>query len=311
MGTRRWVVELESWLQRSGLSRDELAKRSDHGAAQVLGLFGQPDPNPTLQVYLELVQKAGARFNGVLTNDAAEVIRRLKEIMVRENIASVTALARVADVNRSQLSRMFNDPDPNPTLAVFDRLVVALGAEQDFVLVNYVDEAVAQVVALGTMEVQAVREAAARHLHAVPHPSPPQAAGGWERRLADAEAERAAATAREREVQAKMDAVMERAFRLHQANVDLEQRHADDAAEIVRLHGANAALERLRAEDAAEIARLTQDNRQLVQMHTEDAARIARLTAAKEWSLGKKIMLGLTCALTGAGTVGLVMRARR
>ena len=130
MSTRRWVGELESWLRRSDLSKDELVKRSDHSAAQVLSLFEQSEPNPTLRVYLELVHKAGARFNGVINNEPAEVITRLKEIMVRENIATVSALAKVADVNRSQLSRMFNDPAPNPTLAVFDRLVVGLGADR-------------------------------------------------------------------------------------------------------------------------------------------------------------------------------------
>ena len=311
MGTRRWVGELESWLRRSDLSKDELVKRSDHSAAQVLSLFQHPEPNPTLGVYLELVHKAGARFNGVLNNDPAAVITRLKEIMVRENIATVSALAKVADVNRSQLSRMFNDPAPNPTLAVFDRLVVALGAEQDFVLVSYVDEAVAQAIVVGSMEVQAVAQEAVRHLHAVPDPASARTMGELERLLAAAKAERAAAAARERDTQTKMDDVLARAFRLHQKNVELEQQHADDAAEIVRLTGTNATLERLRAEDAAEIARLTRANRHLVQLHAEDAAEIARLTAARPWSLRKKILFGLGCALTGAGAVGWATHARR
>jgi hypothetical protein len=224
--------------------------------------------------------------------------------MVRENIATVSALAKVADVNRSQLSRMFNDPAPNPTLATFDRLVVALGAERDFVLVSYVDEAVAQAIVVGSMEVQAVTQEAARHLHAVPDPASARTAGEWERLLAAAEAERAAAAARERDAQAKMDDVLARAFRLHQKNVELEQQHADDAAEIVRVTGANTTLERLRAEDAAEIARLTQANRHLVRLHAEDAAEIARLRASGRWSLRKKILFGLGCALTGAGAVG-------
>ena len=77
------------------------------------------------------------------------------------------------------------------------------------------------------------------------------------------------------------------------------------------MRGANATLQRLRAEEAAEIGRLTQENRQLVRMRAEDAAKIARLTTAREWSVGRKIVFGLGCALTGAGTVGLVMRARR
>ncbi len=289
-------------MRRAGLSKDELVERSEHSTPHVLALFEQPDPNPTLRLYLELVHKAGARFNGVINNDPVQVIQRLKEIMARENITTVSALSKVAGVNRSQLSTLLNDADPNPTLAVFDRLVVALGAEQDFVLVSYMDKAVAQAVTVGSAEVQAVKqEVTARHLHSVPEPACARAFG---------EAEQAAA-AREHAVQAKMDEVLAKLFRLHQANVDLEQQHADDAAEIVRLTAANATLERLRAEDAAEVARLTQANRSLVRLQAEDAAEIARLTAADDWSLGKKILFGLGCALTGAGVARLAMQGRR
>ena len=298
-------------MRRAELSKDELVERSDHSAAQVLSLFEQPEPNPTLRVYLELVDKAGARFKGVVNNNPVEVITRLKEIMARENIATVSALAKVADVNRSQLSRMFNAPDPNPTLAVFDRLVVALGAERDFVLVSIADAAVAQAIVVGSIEVQAATQEAARHLHAVPDPASTTTVREWERRLAAAEAERTAAAAQERDAKAKMDAVLERAFQLHQKVVDLEQQHADDAAEIVRVTGANATLERLRAEDAAEIARLTQANRHLVRLHAEDVAEIAKLKAAGHWSLRKKILFGLGCALTGAGAARWATHGRR
>jgi len=30
MGTRRWVGELEPWMRRAGLSKDELVERSEH-----------------------------------------------------------------------------------------------------------------------------------------------------------------------------------------------------------------------------------------------------------------------------------------
>ena len=297
-------------MRRSDLSKDELVKRSDHSAAQVLSLFEQPEPNPKLRVYLELVHKAGARFNGVINNEPVEVITRLKEIMVREKIATLSALAKVAHINRSQLSRMFNDPNPNPTLEVFDRLVVALGAERDFVLVSIIDEAVAHAIVVGSMDAQATTQAA-RHLHAVPDPASARAVGEWEQRLAAAKAEGAAAEARERDAQARMDAVLAKAFKLHQRIVDLEQQHADDAAEYVRVMGANATLERLRAEDAAEIARLTQANRHLVRLHAEDVAEIARLKALGYWSLRKKILYGLGCALAGAGAVRLATYVRR
>ncbi len=108
-----------------------------------------------------------------------------------------------------------------------------------------------------------------------------------------------------------MDDVLARAFRLHQKNVELEQQHADDAAEIVRVTGANTTLERLRAEDAAEIARLTQANRQLARLHAEDAAEITRLRASGRWSLRTKILFGVGCALAGAGAVRWATHGRR
>ena len=274
-------------------------------------LFEHPEPNPTLRVYLELLEKAGARFNGVIKNDPVEIIKRLKEIMARENVATLSALAKVADVNRSQLSRMFNASDPNPTLEVFDRLVVALGAERDFVLVSIIDEVVAQAIVVGSMKAQVTPQEAARHLHAVPDPAAATTVEEWERRLAAARAQGAAAEARERDAQAKMDAVLARAVELHQRIIDLEQKRADDAAEYVRVTGANATLERLRAEDAAEIARLTQAKRHLERLHAEDLAEIARLKAAGYWSLRTKILFGLGCAVAGASAARLVMHARR
>lgn len=307
MGTRRWIGELESWLRRSGLTKEELAERSQHSASHVLALFEQPDPNPTLRLYLDLVQKAGARFNGVARNEAVEVIMRLKEILARENIRTVSALSKVSGVNRSQLSTLLNDPDPNPSLATFDRLVVALGAEQDFVLVSFIDKEVSQAVAVGLEEVQTVKqETTVRHLRAVPDPAPATSFADPTPRLLQVEAERAA----EAKAQAKLAELTERVCRLHEKNVTLEKQHADDAAEIVRLRGANAALERLRAEDAAEIARLNNANRKLERLHAEDRAEIARLTAAKDWSLGRKILFGLGFFATGAGIAAVVIQAR-
>lgn len=55
MGTRRWVAELEAWMQRSNLS---------HSVPHVLALFRDPNPNPTLGPFLDLMQVAGARFHG-------------------------------------------------------------------------------------------------------------------------------------------------------------------------------------------------------------------------------------------------------
>lgn len=118
MGTRRWVGALEAWLSNTDWTKDKLAERSQHSAAHVREMFERADPNPTLRLYLELVQLSGARFQGVTTNEPVEVIKRIKEILVRENIATVSALAKVAQINRSQLSTLFNDPNPNPTLGL-------------------------------------------------------------------------------------------------------------------------------------------------------------------------------------------------
>jgi hypothetical protein len=110
MGTRRWVGALEAWLSNTDWTKEKLAERSQHSAAHVREMFERADPNPTLRLYLELVQLSGARFQGVTTNQPVEVIKRIKEILVRENIATVSALAKVAQINRSQLSTLFNDP---------------------------------------------------------------------------------------------------------------------------------------------------------------------------------------------------------
>lgn len=323
MSTRRWIGELESWLRRSKLSKEELAEHAEHNEAHVLDLFEQPDPNPTLQLYLDLVDAAGARFHGVAANKPRAVIERLKEIMTREKVLTVSALAKVAGVNRSQLSSLLNNSEPNPALLTFHRLVVALGAEQDFVLVSKMDQVVAQAVALGEEEVQAVKqEVKTRHLHAVPTA---KSAAGAERR--DREAERAAE--QDARVQAKLAEVEARIERLQQANVALEKQRDDHAAESVRLRGVNTKLEQLRAEDASEMARLVDANRDLRNLQAEDAAEIdrlkkanctlerhhiaaiERLSAAKGWSFRKKVAFGATCFAAGAGVATLVARAFR
>lgn len=322
MSTRRWIGELESWLRRSGATKEQLAEHSEHNEAHVLGLFEQSDPNPTLQLYLDLVEAAGARFHGVVTNEPRVVIERLKEIMTREKVLTVSALAKVAGVNRTQLSGLLNGRNPNPALLTFHRLVVALGAEQDFVLVSKMDQVVAQAVARGEAEVQAVKQdVKARHLYAVSAKS----AAGAERR--DSEAERAAE--QDAKVQAKLAEVEGRIERLQQANVALEKQRDDNAAESIRLRGVNTKLEQLRAEDGAEMARLVDANRDLQNLQAEDAAEIdrlrkancalerhhiaaiQRLNATKGWGLGKKVTFGVGCFAAGAGVATLVARALR
>lgn len=292
-------------MRRSGMSKQDLAERSEHSSAHVLGLFEQQDPNPKLALYLELAHTAGARFNGVVVNKPAAVIERIKEILAREEIKTVSALSKRSGINRSQLSSLLNDPDPNPTLATFDRLVAALGVEQEFGLVSVMEEEVEQAIAVGLEEVEAVKEEAkVRHLRAVPNPSPTMSAAEAMRRLADAE------RAAEAKAQAAVAELTERVRVLHEKNVALEKRLADEAAELDRLRGSNLSLERLRADDRAEIARLQQTNRELERLHVQDRAKISDLAARKDWSLGSKILLGLTCFAAGAGAALAVQGAR-
>ncbi|MDC0722474.1 helix-turn-helix domain-containing protein [Nannocystis bainbridge] len=280
------------------MTKQELAERSEHSSAHVLALFDQPEPNPKLALYLELVQKAGARFHGLELNEPTAIIGRLKEIIEREQIQTVSALAKVSGINRSQLSSLLNDPEPNPTLATFDRLVVALGAEQEFLFVKFMDEDVEEAIAVGLEDVEAMKqEAKVRHLRAVPNPSSAKSA---------ADAERAANV----EVKAAVAELTARITELHEHNVALEKRIADDAAELARLRGSNTSLERLRAEDQSELDRLAQENQELVQLHMRDRAELAELTARKDWSLGRKILFGISCFAAGAGAAALVVQAR-
>jgi len=250
-------------MRQANLTKEQLAERSNHSVPHVLALFREPDPNPTLDLFLDLLQAAGARFHGVSLNQPIEVIKRLKEIMARENIRSLSALAKVAEVNRSQLSTMWNQEAPNPMLATFDRLVVALGAEQDFVLVSIHDAEVAAAIVAGKAEVQTVRRIVRSHLYSVPSVSAEE----------DAHAEAAAREV----VEAKLAELTARVTDLYKENLALERQRDDQAAEIVRLRGSNVTLERLRAEDAAEIARLKQENQQLENRHAADRAESIRI----------------------------------
>jgi transcriptional regulator with XRE-family HTH domain len=127
----------------SGLSAEEVARRSRHKTAHVLDLFADPNPNPSLRLYLDLANGAGAQLEGVRGNTPGAVVAHLAAL-ARDNGITVSALARSSGVSRPQLSTLFNDPDPNPTLATLDRLVTALGAESQFGLVRAVDEADAE-----------------------------------------------------------------------------------------------------------------------------------------------------------------------
>ena len=134
MGTRRWVKELEKWIRRSGSSKEAVAQRSRHKTAHVLDLFADENPNPSLRLYLELASVAGARFGGVQDTTPAAVVAHLATV-AKDNEITLASLARASSVGRPLLSTLFNDPDPNPSLATIDRIVTALDAASDFDLV--------------------------------------------------------------------------------------------------------------------------------------------------------------------------------
>jgi len=192
-------------------------------------LFKEPDPNPTLELFLDLMEAAGARFHGVVLNKPKAVIKRLKEVMTRENVSTLSALSTVSGVNRSQLSTMWNQKEPNPMLATFDRLVVALGAEQDFVLVNLHDAEVAAALAAGEAEVQTAKQVVRSHIYSVPG-------------LSSEAAKRAEAEVHEF-VNARIDELTTRIRELYKKNIALEKLRDDQAAELVRFSGLNATLE--------------------------------------------------------------------
>ena len=135
MATRRWIKNLERWIDGSGSTTEAVAKRSRHKTAHVLELFADPAPNPTMRLYLDLVSVAGARLKGIDDNTPAAVVAHLAAL-VRDKGLTVSSLARTSGVSRQQLSTLFNDADPSPTLATIDRLVAELGAEPDFGLVR-------------------------------------------------------------------------------------------------------------------------------------------------------------------------------
>ncbi len=241
MGTRRWVGELEKWLRRSGQSEDDVARRSKHNTAHVLALFDNPEPNPTLQLYLDVVGVAGARFASVRDNTPAAVVERLKEIKDREKITNV-ALAKKTGITRPQLSTLFNHPDPNPSLVTFDRIVAALNAEEEFHLVNVLARTVLLAIAAGATTEDEVFQAAAsamdatasrpRHLHVVTDVSAPSPDREASRR---AEQEKRATEARLQEANGRIAELCEQCSALQVTNLALEKQHADHAAELRRL----------------------------------------------------------------------------
>ena len=283
MSTRRWVAELERWIGRSGQSTEDVARRSKHNTGHVYSLFNIPEPNPTLQLYLDVVGVAGGRFESVRNNTPAAIVERLKEIKDREKISTVR-LAKKAGISRPMLATLLNDPSPNPSLVTFDRLVAALDAEAEFVLVSYLARSVCLAIAAGATNqaevdaaVMSAVEATARprHLHVVPDEL---AANSDDRHARHAEQDRDHESVRRAE-QERQDAEE----RLYEAN----GRVAELCQKCEALQVANLGHEKRRADDAAEIRKLKQERR---------------------WYRLKMFGAGLA---TGIGVTAVVMQARK
>jgi len=252
MSTRRWVAELERWIGSSGQSTEDVARRSKHNTGHVYSLFNVPEPNPRLQLYLDVVGVAGGRFESVRNNTPAAVVERLKEIKDREKISTVK-LAKKTGISRPMLATLLNDPSPNPSLVTFDRLVAALDAEAEFVLVSYLARSVCLAIAAGATsqaEVDAAilsaveATARPRHLHVVPDELAANSDDRHARhaeqdrdqeRLRRAEQERQDAEERLYEANGRVAELCQKCEALQVANLDLEKRRADDAAEIRKL----------------------------------------------------------------------------
>lgn len=287
MSTRRWVAELERWIGRSGQSTEDVSRRSKHNTGHVYSLFNIPEPNPTLQLYLDVVGVAGARFESVRNNTPAAVVERLKEIKDREKISTVR-LAKKTGISRPMLATLLNDPSPNPSLVTFDRLVAALDAEAEFVLVSYLARSVRLAIAARATNqaevdaaVMSAFEATAqhpRHLHVVADELAANSDDRHARHARHAEQDRDHERLRLAE-QERQDAEE----RLYEAN----GRVAELCQKCEALQVANLGLEKRRADDAAEIRKLKQERR---------------------WYRLKMFGAGLA---TGIGVTAVVMQARK
>lgn len=131
---RSWIERLEFWMQNAGLSPEVLARRARRGRATVVDLLGRKDRRMSLRLFLDLVRDAGARLSGVPESTPRALLRRLKDLLSKQGLA-ITTLARRSGIHRSQLSTLFNSPDPNPCVLTIQRIVDALDAESEVNLV--------------------------------------------------------------------------------------------------------------------------------------------------------------------------------
>jgi DNA-binding phage protein len=138
LDSRTWVKRLEAWMRVVGMTPQSLARRVNRDQAFIEHVFTRTDNRTSLRLFLELVRGAGARLCGVPESTPAALIARL-QALTRQRRLTLVVLADLTGVHRSQLSTIFNQADPNPCLRTVDRIVTALGATVETVLVPALD----------------------------------------------------------------------------------------------------------------------------------------------------------------------------
>ena len=133
MTTQRWMDALVAWMKNTNLTSAEVARRSGHDVHHILKMFEPGGPTPTLRIYLDLLEAAGACFAGVKVNNVSAVLAQINARRLRANL-EIAELAKRAGMKRPHLSRICNGKQ-GIGIECFDSLVTALGAEDDMRLV--------------------------------------------------------------------------------------------------------------------------------------------------------------------------------
>ncbi len=272
-------------MRTQGLSKEEVAKRSAHKTAHVLELFEQQEPNPTLKLYLGVVEAAGGRLHGVSDNSPRAFMQRFSQLCERENI-TVSELARRAGLNRSSLSSLLNRQSPNPKLQTIDAIVTALGVEADIM-----------VVALAPAEIRSLALASNAAAAMVPVREGQVQAG--RRHLSVVES-------RARET-GDQDAVKQARAQLRLARKQL----ADSRSEVARLEEECASLRAKNVELERKIADAAANERKMMKKALADAQMIHDLKKAKLWNRVHILGATIAGAALGFGVSTVVMRNKK
>ncbi len=125
------MIELDNWIERSGMSHDEVACAAGKDPAHVKSLFESSEPNPGLEMYLALAHAAGAAYPLAPRMTTDEVGCALKTCQERARINN-SELARRIGRDRSQVSRVLSGAHKTPRLDLVDAIVEGLGARDEF-----------------------------------------------------------------------------------------------------------------------------------------------------------------------------------